>query len=407
MKRYMSSILIICVIVFSIGTYYVTKAVFASDLPQYSFKTIEGNEEELKPVIIKGSFQKHGVYENVMIHDNQTTYESERSYFERLDTQIIELKNLQTEYRSFMRGKNNIYAFYEDEDFLAYGSVDTDYPYNGTAPSHTFDIGLLDKNSNDETSFQLPVPNQQSYNYVSVEDVQFVESKLKIVTRNETNSNETSQPGAEIHVYTLDLANQEITEDEIVTSEESSSEQYVNISLISDADITKSNDVIVIYTNKTKETVLENGNVESEQIGQSLMAYSFENKQKKNIELPKELENPQKMINQYFDGENLYFLERQTEGVRLLTYQINSEETLHDFQFPIKQEGTGEFSLIMKNDRVYMLANNQKDGKEIKPPELLIGDIKTGKTLYHGVLQREKQNKENLYNDDYYWIEVE
>ena len=50
MKRYISSVLMVVIILLSIGTYYVNVASYASNLPEFTFKTVEGDEEELKSV---------------------------------------------------------------------------------------------------------------------------------------------------------------------------------------------------------------------------------------------------------------------------------------------------------------------------------------------------------------------
>ncbi|MDQ7862216.1 hypothetical protein RCO48_18060 [Peribacillus frigoritolerans] len=56
MKRYLCSIIIGMVVILSIGTYYV-KFSSASSLPKYTFKTMEGSDKELDPVIINATIQ--------------------------------------------------------------------------------------------------------------------------------------------------------------------------------------------------------------------------------------------------------------------------------------------------------------------------------------------------------------
>ncbi|MBR8643975.1 hypothetical protein KEH51_02170 [[Brevibacterium] frigoritolerans] len=122
MKRYLCSIIIGMVVILSIGTYYVKVASSASSLPKYTFKTLEGSDKELDPVIINATLQKgSNFYEPLTIESNTTTYASERSYLENLTgRQNQQIETLVKEHRSFMRGKDSISSIYEDDDFLAY-----------------------------------------------------------------------------------------------------------------------------------------------------------------------------------------------------------------------------------------------------------------------------------------------
>ena len=125
MKRYMSSILLVCVSIIIIGAYYGKMMVSANNFPEYSIKTLEGREGEIKDVTLSGFVEKDGRTNGVKITSNETLYQSEQSYLQRLtgnnDPKIEKLKK---EHRSFMRGKGNIYSFYQDSDFIAYAEAD-------------------------------------------------------------------------------------------------------------------------------------------------------------------------------------------------------------------------------------------------------------------------------------------
>lgn len=118
MKRYICSIIIGMVVILSIGTYYVKVASSASGLPKYNFKTLEGSDKELDPVIIHGSLEVNPIYEPLTIESNQSIYASERSYFENLSgIRDFQIERLIKEHRSFMRGRDSINSLYEDDDF--------------------------------------------------------------------------------------------------------------------------------------------------------------------------------------------------------------------------------------------------------------------------------------------------
>ncbi|MDQ7862215.1 hypothetical protein RCO48_18055 [Peribacillus frigoritolerans] len=68
------------------------------------------------------------------------------------------------------------------------------------------DIGLLEKKDEEETSFQIELPNQERIMNTDVRDVQLVHSKLQVLTMNDVNVNNEKET-KEVHLYTIDVAN--------------------------------------------------------------------------------------------------------------------------------------------------------------------------------------------------------
>lgn len=66
--------------------------------------------------------------------------------------------------------------------------------------------------------FWETVPKQEKYKDITVIDVQFVQSKLQIITQNDVISNNEKNTD-EIHLYTIDLASKKIISDEPLLSE--------------------------------------------------------------------------------------------------------------------------------------------------------------------------------------------
>lgn len=393
MKRYLCSIIIGMVVILSIGTYYVKVASSASSLPKYTFKTLEGSDKELDPVIINATLQKgSNFYEPLTIESNTTTYASERSYLENLTgRQGHEIERLAKEHRSFMRGKDSISSLYEDDDFLAYASVNSEYTKSGDMEAK-FDIGLLEKKDEEGTSFQIELPNQGRIMNADVRDVQLVHSKLQVLTMNDVNSNNEKQT-KEVHLYTIDVANKKVLSDKTLVSESFTDPDQVDFQMPIDLAPSQPNNIVFIslikgvnhedgFKEKLKESKLLSYNYETEKL---------ETVKKGSLSLDMARSG-------YADGKNLYAVEMKSGKYRIKTFDLNSQTLTNDTELDIAANKEELYTAAFKNGRVYFLLNgmNQEGLLTYKPAKLLIADLKTGKTLYKGETVINKKNSKSF-----------
>ena len=399
MKRYLCSIIIGMVVILSIGTYYVKVASSASSLPKYTFKTLEGSDKELDPVIIHATLQNgSNFYEPLTIESNTTTYASERSYLENLTgRQDNQIERLVKEHRSFMRGKDSISSLYEDDDFLAYVWVNSEYTKSGNMEAK-FDIGLLEKKDEEETSFQIELPNQGRIMNIDVRDVQLVHSKLQVLTMIDVNSNNEKQT-KEVHLYTIDVANKKVLSDKTLVSETFTDPNQVDFEMPIDVAPSQPNNMVFIslikgvnhedgFKEKLKESKLLSYNYETEKV---------ETVKKGSLSLDMARSG-------YADGKNLYAVEMKSGKYRIKTFDLSSRTLTSDTELDIAANKEEQYTAAFKNGRVYFLLNgmNQEGLLTYKPAKLLIADIKTGKTLYKGETAINKKNSKSfqLYIDD-------
>ncbi|MFJ7994528.1 hypothetical protein ACIQY5_20445 [Peribacillus frigoritolerans] len=394
MKRYLCSIIIGMVVILSIGTYYVKVASSASSLPKYTFKTLEGSDKMLDPVIINASLQNGSNFKNepLTIESNTTTYESERSYLENLTgRQNQQIETLVKEHRSFMRGKYSISSLYEDDDFLAYASVNSEYTKSGNMEAK-FDIGLLEKKDEEETSFQIELPNQGRIMNADVRDVQLVHSKLQVLTMNDVNSNNEKQT-KEVQLYTIDVANKKVLSDKTLVSETFTDPDQVDFQMPTDVAPSQPNNMVFIslikgvnhedgYEEKLKESKLLSYNYETEKL---------ETVKKGSLSLDMARSG-------YADGKNLYLVEMKSGKYRIKTFDLSSQTLTNDTELDIAANKEEQYTAAFKNGRVYFLLGNEVDQDVLtnKPAKLLIADIKTGKTLYKGETVINKKNSKSF-----------
>ncbi|PAK41396.1 hypothetical protein [Peribacillus simplex] len=393
MKRYLCSIIIGMVVILSIGTYYVKVASSASSLPKYTFKTLEGSDKELDPVIINATLQNgSNFYEPLTIESNTTTYASERSYLENLTgRQNQQIETLVKEHRSFMRGKDSISSLYEDDDFLAYASVNSEYTKSGNTEAE-FDIGLLEKKDEEETSFQIELPNQERIMSVDVRDVQLVHSKLQVLTMNDVNSNNEKQT-KEVHLYTIDVANKKVLSDKTLVSESFTYPNQVDFEMPIDVAPSQPNNMVFISLIKG---VNHEDGFEEKLKESKLLSYNYETEK---VETVKKGSLSLDMARSgYADGKNLYAVEMKSGKYRIKTFDLSSQTLTSDTELDIAANEAEQYTVAFKNGRVYFLLGNEVDQDVLtnKPAKLLIADIKTGKTLYKGETVINKKNSKSF-----------
>ncbi|MEK3796695.1 hypothetical protein MHI18_00310 [Peribacillus sp. FSL H8-0477] len=387
MKRYISSFVLTLIVIGSIGTYYGTQAASLANLPGYEFKTIEGNEKELKPVILRGFANKDSISEPIIFEGNQLTYEREKSLVEQFSGEDEVEKRLK-KYKSFIRGKHDLDSFYEDEDFLAYASLTNKYRNNKNVT--TFEISLLEKETKKESSFELDVSEQGEKEYLRILDVQMIDSKLQVVVNNQVESQDSNE---EIHVYTLDLANKKVINDKVILSELTSNamDNVVQIHYPT-ASNTIGESHVFLYS-LVKGTYSESDEFVPKET--TLYKYDFETGKEETITLPKKDLIPDEEI--FYTSNNIYFYEVSDQQIHLITFSLSNQTIIDEFSFDLLYD---DFLFSIKNERMYLLGFNEHESQfdTYKPLQLLIADLKTGKTLYKGesmITSSKQQSKMN------------
>lgn len=394
MKRYLCSIIIGMVVILSIGTYYVKVASSASSLPKYTFKTLEGSDKELDPVIINASLDNGPYYESLTFESNTTTYDIEKSYLESFSgRQDYRIERLIKEHRSFMRGKDSISSLYEDDDFLAYAWVNSEITNNGKTEAE-FDIGLLEKKDEEETSFQIELPNQERIMNADVRDVQLVHSKLQVLTMNDVKSKNEKQT-KEVHLYTIDLANKKVLSDKTLVSETFTYPNQVDFEIPTDVAPIQPNNMVLISL--IKGVNHEDGSYKEKP--SKLLSYNYETEKIETVKLPKNESLSLGMARSgYTDGKTLYLIDKKSDNYRIKTFDLSSRTLTNDKELDVAVNKEEQYFAAIKNGRVYFLIGNGVDqvgSLTYKPAQLLIADLKTGKTLYKGETVMQATNKKN------------
>lgn len=403
MKKYGKSLLIVAVIVFGIGTFYMQSALSAGKYPDFTIMKQSGDEAEVEPVVIDGAYSQDPINEGLQLTAKGSHYYSEASYVDQIngEYQPFLIKQLQKEYRNFMRGKTNEpSAFFENENILAYGGITYNIGKLGTGPmDFTFNISVLDKKKKATNSFKLEVPNSNNLDDVRVEEVQMLNGELKVIT---VNSLAGEQNDVELHVYRFDPTENKLIDDEtVITIPNQGESQYGAMNVLSRTshDLEKNN--IVISTGIMIDKQTEEG-YETEEISSKLIAFNLKTNEKEEIKLPKEI--PGDANPDSYDDKNIYFTWTDEDGFEVASYSMKSKKVENKTTVKLTnmtgENGDNGFISTIKNGKLYFV--EQQIGQEM--PTVQVFDLKSGDTLYEGKItptepSAESDNYELYLND--------
>ncbi|MFB4167980.1 hypothetical protein [Virgibacillus sp. JSM 102003] len=414
MKRYWKLIGIVTIAVLTIGTFYVKSAFSANTYPEIVFEKVSGNEEELDSVIIDGSYRigRYGPGEGVQVTTDGSTYQGELSFFERMQNMYSpKMNELQNEYRNFMRGKSgNLSSFYEAKGTLVY--VDIINQTLTESPSETeFDIEVLDKDSNETVTFNVPVPNRAMYRNVHVADVQMIDGELKVITQNYLKQTDNVFGNQEMHVYSFDISNKSINgEEKIATVEQNNKNVRTHIGLFQESDVLNAHKNIVFSINK--ENIEPNadrnmaGEVTSADKGNpQYLAYNLETGEKKTLDFPKEHQDKEVIV---YDGSTLYLMGETEDGREFALYNMETESIENKFAIPSQNKEDAKFgvnsNVQISKGKMYVLNTTYNEGNDSSSTIMVI-DTKSGDILYEGKITT-KEPVEKEYKLYFYGMEI-
>jgi hypothetical protein len=391
MKKYWKIAAIIVVIVLSIGSFQVKSATSARQYPEFVIQTQSGDANEIKHLVLEGFYTDTSAMNYVNTHLKITadgsTYNS-RSFLNQLIGQPpTMIKELQEEYRTFMRGKTSqVSSFFEDNHILAYADVD----YNiGSLRSSDFkfDISVLRKDDGNIESFTVEVPDGGELENVYVADVQMVEDELNLITQN-TKRNTFYD---EKHIYTIDMANQKIINHEaIIQVPEEQDDSRIDVQLIRTSP-KKANEHLILV--KTENKVIEDKESKREEvINQEIISYNLAKKVKEKINVP-DLRLDENQLS-FFDGSTIYFMTLNGQELVVTPYSLVDDKIGSAFSIPLfgeKDIVNGQMTTV-KDGKLYVASSQMTS--DIKG-DVIVADSDSGETLFKGQLALKGSSKEN------------
>ncbi|WP_042352827.1 hypothetical protein [Bacillus massiliigorillae] len=179
MKRYSTSIIFTIIVLASTACFYIFFSARSETVPSLSIKTVSGNQDEMKDVKIYGEGFINNVSSTVTVTEKKATVKPVSAlnlWFGQpnLDESTLKIAQLQEQYRSFMRGKQNIDELYEDKTLLLFAESNN--------AKKQLEIEYYDKLNNTSHEFTLSLPKEYSkYKDVFVHDIQLIDQQMVVV----------------------------------------------------------------------------------------------------------------------------------------------------------------------------------------------------------------------------------
>ncbi|WP_188456998.1 hypothetical protein [Virgibacillus oceani] len=390
MNKYWKLTVVFIVLILTIGAFYITSALSADQYPDFAIEKKSGNENEIDPVVIDGNYYAgSAINEGLTVTSKGSEYKNEQSFLERIDGigAIESIRKLREEHRNFMRGKSGVPDnYYEDETYLAYGEVD--YQVNMLAPEDfRFKISILNKSEGDSNSFEIEVPDSTAFDYMNVDDVQITDGKLMLVTKNMVEGNES------VHVYGFDIEKGKmIDQSEIASIENLQENQSGQMIILNETDPMQAHQYVVFHKSILVDVEQPEGYYASEEVSGELVAYNLETGKTETVEVPERFQNLEQTI--MFDDGTIYFVEESPKSVTISPYSLKNDTFGKEITFELQDSSGNEGSpeglkaVAIKNGKVYAVTTIL-DAKQ--SAQVLVGSLKTGETLYKGVLKPTEQ----------------
>ncbi|MEG0749169.1 MAG: hypothetical protein RR408_03875 [Carnobacterium sp.] len=401
MKRYWKLMAISLIAILAIAVFYLQPVFTKDQYPAFTFKTVKGDPSELNdltlnagytPVLIKTNESTFSyTQEPLTLTNRETHYENQQSYFEKLSANSSDpqLQSLQKEYKQFMRGKYlDSHNFFEDDIFLAYVAID-ESSLHTSAKKAVFDIQILNKNSKETTSYAIDIPVTGAENYLSIQKVQIIDSALKIVTEN----NFLTDKLEEFHIYHLDLGNQKVTKEDVLSfeSELSSGNQNNMVRMLTDnsqAAHVENELVFEAHYNAPfdEEKAAADPDYYPEYLGSEFCIYNLKTNTTHKLAVPAEL-NPENTM-PLIDGTTLYLYDLTDDAITVYAVSVNdvAKNTVYTLELPAGSSSNREWLDIV--DAKLYLATPTKGSQTEK--ELTVYDLDSNTILYEGIIEKAK-----------------
>ncbi|WP_414839484.1 hypothetical protein [Carnobacterium sp. TMP28] len=419
MKRYWKLSTFILMIILTIGIFYLKPLFSYDEYPDFTMETIKGDSTEIKNLTLRGYYSpdtklqsdSDAMYseKTFSLSHNQVRYDKKQSFFSQLSylDDFSPLNRLQKEHKTFIRGKNlQFQNFFEDDSFIVYVNLDQEY-LDKRAGKRFFDIRLLNKKTDEELSYKIILPEKGEYQYVGIQKIQIINSGLSVVTRNDpsqTNEQDYRENLPEYHVYQLDLSNQKVATDHLISFEENSSfNELTRVELLSETQLDQTADDLVFYLtyNQSIDEIDELTSLDSssETIDYELAHYKISTNESKKIPLLKEFSTLNSAV--ISDKKTLYSYFFIDKTLTLSTTSLNKpdESSRLLIDLPVSEDSI-EWKSI-KNNKLYLVSATTESPLKKK---LSIYHLTDGELIYEGSIEPTADNllttKNNLTIDN-------
>lgn len=379
MKRY-GKILAVCLVtLLTISTFYIQSSMAGNKDFEIEFKKVSGDDQELNKIKLNGHYVYKNIYHYLEISKEEMVHLNSSSLFQRfiMLSTTTRIRELISQYRSFMRGNELIDVFYfEDKKYLVYANINNknENLLQGKPGDFFFDIKVLNKNSGEINTIQLDVPGKEKYEWIFVYEVQVIDNQLKVIAKCYGNKGNN-----EIRVFSFNMNPLKLTDNKIIVSAPEGENSDVGI--LNDAFSMKPEKYLLIKKDRYE------GDMAQETRNREIMAYNMATNKLMKLDVPEELSGGiegSQIIN------SILYLETYTgDRVEVNRFDLEKGEWLEKLSFALKlnQDDLNHVFTQIKNGKLFIIQLENNDYL------FSIKDLHSGKSLYEGKLIVKKQNE--------------
>lgn len=396
MKRYWKLIIIITISVVTIGSYYIQSRLEASHYPKFEIKQISGDEKELENISLYGNYSVDDMYFPLKIMNGKTIYLNQFSYLDQLLQVSQEFNQIMDQHKSFLRRKTlDVNNFYEDQDRILYVDSKSESLKGNIANNFIFTIEMLDKKTGDKINFKTNVSNAENYSWITVNDVQLINGKIKLLA-----NVFTKEGKEELHAYTIDIDNKKIESDkDILTNNLGDGNGETLVAINNDIASLKPSKYALVLLQKYQE----NMNFDNEQSNPELTmneCYVFNYASDKIEKIPIADDQQGTFERASLNNSTVFIQSRFDKHLTVSSYEIESGRWNNKILFDVPKSPMSietdlhdEPFIMMRNGKLYMISEISEGHS------LYIGDLSTGQSLYEGKILMKKPNPDRDHKD--------
>ncbi|MEK3889827.1 hypothetical protein [Bacillus sp. FSL K6-3431] len=384
MKRYWKIITLCIITVIGIGIFYIQSSLAGNDDIQIEFERVSGNEDEVENLSLYASYEFDYMYQTLQISSKGTFNLENQSPLQQLirEKTVPVFKELIEKHRSFMRSKELLPSyFYEDESLLVYANISRDVFYESRRNS-SFDIEVLNKKSGETTSIQLDKPKDKNNSWTDVVEVQVIDGKLKVFTREQV----ADEVG--LYVYTFDIEGQKLIDNELIVSKPTVENGWSDVRIINHFYSIQPEKYLLIKLDAYEDRdmqgegeVAEHSDAGPDVVTNEVSIYNLEDNQLEIFITPDDLSGD--IDSSAIYDSTIFIPSQSASGLEVNQYDIEKRKWGKKLTFDLLPAKSGEDTPFVQlmNGKVYII-RSIKNGHS-----LFIGDLKTGESLYEGKLK--------------------
>src|SRR5690625_661476 len=350
-KKYWKTIVAVCFIIATLTIFYVMQYNTTNIYPQLHMQTKQGDEQSVENVVFIGDmFSGVMTHQTFRFEQNETKYLEQEPYTKRMRGyyQPLQIEQLQKEYRSFMRGKlEDEDLFFENETYVAYGAA----PYRlWSYDNELFEIAVLNKETNEVTSFTTPIPEYGKYWYVEPYSVYLHENNVMMMTMNEKFQSGSDDEVTEIHVYTFDMEKEQLVDEKTLTELKSyyTDNEHQEVEMIQNEQ--NNEEILIVQTTYNYATDVEEAETTK------VVLYNMETGSLTDVAFGAELGVPMS-----FDGKDIYAFKETKQSIDITQYDTEKEEATKKLTLQLEpypyMDGSSSYTVKGNDGKLYIVTS--------------------------------------------------